>query len=155
MNGLFLLFPLDLSVNCTEATSSSSIVPQKKKRPSVNSTYLWHLRLGHVNVDRINRLVKDGPLIFLKIESYPVYQSCLQGKMTKKPFPKKAARATELLELIHSDVCGPMSIPVRGGFEYFITFIDDCSRFGYIYLMHHKSESFEKFKEFKAELENN
>lgn len=119
----------------------------------MNSTDLWHLRLRHVNVDRINRLVKDGPLIFLKIESYPVCQSCPQRKMTKMPFPKKAARATEMLELIHSDVCGPMIIPARGGFEYFITFTDDCSRFEYIYLMRHKFESFEKFKEFKAEVE--
>ena len=47
-----------------------------------------------------------------------------------------------------------MSTSARGGYKYFITFIDDYSRYGYIYLMHHKSETFEKFKEFKAEVEN-
>ena len=46
-----------------------------------------------------------------------------------------------------------MTIQARGGFEYFITFIDDYSRYGYIYLMHRKSEAFEKFKEYKAETE--
>ena len=52
--------------------------------------------------------------------------------------------------MVHSDLCDPMNIQARGGFEYFITFIDDYSRYGYIYFMHHKSECFEKFKVFKA-----
>ena len=47
-----------------------------------------------------------------------------------------------------------MSIQERGGYEYFITFTDDYSRFGYVYLMKWKSEAFEKFKEFRAEVEN-
>ena len=55
---------------------------------------------------------------------------------------------------MHSDVCGPMSIQARGGYEYFITFTDDYSRFGYVYLMKWKFETFEKFKEFRAEVEN-
>ena len=63
-------------------------------------------------------------------------------------------RVQDLLELIHSDVCGPMPIQARGGYEYFITFTDDCFRFGYVYLMKWKSEAFEKFKEFRAEVEN-
>ena len=59
-----------------------------------------------------------------------------------------------MLELVHSDVYGPMSIQERGGYEYFITLTDDYSRFGYVYLMKWKSEAFEKFKEFRAEVEN-
>jgi hypothetical protein len=55
---------------------------------------------------------------------------------------------SDLLGLVHSDVYGPMSSITRGGFQCFITFTDDFSRYGYIYLMEHKSESFEKFKEF-------
>jgi len=74
--------------------------------------------------------------------------------MTKAPFTKIGERTNELLALIHTDVCGPMSICVRGGFSYFITFTDDFSRYGYVYLMRHKYESFEKFKEFKSEVEN-
>ena len=56
--------------------------------------------------------------------------------------------------LIHSDVYGPFSSTARGGFQYFITFIDDFSRYAYVYLMKHKSESFEKFKVFKNEVQN-
>ena len=58
-----------------------------------------------------------------------------------------------MLELIHSDVCGPMLIQARSGSFYFITFTDDFSRFGWVYLMRYKSEAFEKFKEFKNEVE--
>jgi hypothetical protein len=68
--------------------------------------------------------------------------------MTKAPFTSQSERARDLLGLVHSDVCGPMSSVAKGSFQYFITFTDDFSRYGYIYLMRHKSESFEKFKEF-------
>ncbi|KAK8600793.1 hypothetical protein V6N12_050641 [Hibiscus sabdariffa] len=59
-----------------------------------------------------------------------------------------------LLGLIHSDVCGPMNTQARGGFQYFITFTDDFSRNGYIYLMRRKSESLERFNEFKNKVQN-
>ncbi|KAK8667495.1 hypothetical protein V6N13_007644 [Hibiscus sabdariffa] len=72
--------------------------------------------------------------------------------MTKAPFSGKGERASDLLGLIHSDVCGPMNTQARGGFQYFITFTDDFSRYGYIYLMRHKSEALERFKEFKNKL---
>ena len=74
--------------------------------------------------------------------------------MTRSPFTDRGERAGDLLGLIHTDVCGPMSTVARKGFRYFITFTDDYSRFGYVYLMRHKSDSFDKFKEFKAEVEN-
>ena len=58
------------------------------------------------------------------------------------------------MEIIHTDVCGPMNVEARGGYHYFLTFTDDLSRYEYIYLMKHKSETFEKFKEFQSEVEN-
>ncbi|KAK1667045.1 hypothetical protein QYE76_055204 [Lolium multiflorum] len=81
-------------------------------------------------------------------------EACLMGKMTKTPFSGMMERATDLLEIIHTDVCGPMSVASRGGYRYVLTFTDDLSRYGYIYLMKHKSETFEKFKEFQSEVEN-
>jgi transposase InsO family protein len=74
--------------------------------------------------------------------------------MTKAPFNKYNERATELLALVHTDVCGPFGTSARGQYSYFITFTDDFSRYGYVYLMRHKSESLEKFKEFQNEVEN-
>src|SRR5215216_3308939 len=75
------------------------------------------------------------------------------GKMTKTPFSRTMEQANDLLEIIHTDVCGSMSVEARSGYRYFVTFTDDLSRYGYIYLMKHKSETFEKFKEFQSEVE--
>ena len=71
-----------------------------------------------------------------------------------RPFKAKIYRAKEVLDLVHTDLCGPMSTGARGAYEYFITFIDDYSRYIYIYLMCHKSEAFDKFKEYKTEVDN-
>ena len=68
----------------------------------------------------------------------------LMGKITKTPFFEIMERANDLLEIIHTDVCGPMSLEARGGYLYFQTFTDDLRRYGHIYLMKHKSETFEK-----------
>ena len=65
----------------------------------------------------------------------------------------KCNRSKDILELFHTDVCGPLNVRARGDFEYFITFIDDYSRYGYVYLLHHKFKIFEKFKEFWAKVE--
>ena len=67
-----------------------------------------------------------------------------RGQMTKTPFFGTMEQATDLLEIIHIDVCNPMSVEARGGYNYFLTFTDDLSRYGCIYLMKHKSETFEK-----------
>ena len=73
--------------------------------------------------------------------------------MTKRPITTKGLRAEEPLELIHSEVCRPFATQAKGGYEYYVTFIDDYSRYGDVYLMRWKSETFKKFKEFRAEAE--
>ena len=121
------------------------------KRCKVNNdsaTYLWHCRLGHIGVKRMKKLHTDGLLEPLDHESLGTCEPCLMGKMTKTPFSETMKRATDLLEIIHTDVCGPMNIKSCSRYHYFLTFTDDLSRYGYIYLMKHKSEIFEKFKEF-------
>jgi len=96
----------------------------------------------------MKKLHADGLLESLDYESFDTCEPCLMGKMTKTPFSGTMERATNLLEIIHTDVCGPMNVEARGGYRCFLTFRDDLSRYGYIYLMKHKSEIFEKFKEF-------
>ncbi|KAL0334387.1 UNVERIFIED_CONTAM: Retrovirus-related Pol polyprotein from transposon TNT 1-94, partial [Sesamum angustifolium] len=73
--------------------------------------------------------------------------------MTKKPFVRQSRLVSDLLDLIYSDVCGP-DTQARSGFTYFITFTDDHLRYDYVYLVKRKSKAFEKFKEFKLEIEN-
>ena len=123
-------------------------LPTQRKEPSSNP-----IRLGYINLNRINKLVKEGILGDLVFQPMEVCESCLEGKMTKRPFPAKGNKTNTLLELVHTDVCGPINIRARGGYQYFITFTDDHSRYGYVYLMQHKSEAFEKFKEFRDEVE--
>ena len=91
-----------------------------------------------------------GLLESLDYESVDACETCLMGKMTKTPFSETMERATDLLEIIHTDVCGPMNIEARGRYRYFLTFTNDLSKYGYIYLMKHKSKTFEKFKEFRV-----
>ena len=86
-------------------------------------------------------------------ESLGTCESCLMGKMTKTSFSGHGDRTNELLGLVHTDVCSPMTTHARGGYSYFITFTDDLSRFGYVYLMKHKSEVFDKFKEYQSMVE--
>ena len=98
---------------------------------------------------------EETPCIWtLDYDSLGTCEPCLMGKMTKTPFSGTMEQATNLLEIIHTDVCDPMSVDAHGKYHYFLTFTDDLSRFGYIYLMKHKSETFEKFKEFQSEVEN-
>ena len=125
----------------------------KRIKPNeLNPSYLWHCRLGHINEKRISKLQRDGVLESFYWESYDHCEACLLGKMIKTPFTKVGERASDLLGLIHTDVCGPMKSSARDGSRYFITFTDDFSRYGYVYLMTHKSESLEKFREFKNEV---
>ena len=97
------------------------------------------MRLGHIGVKRLTQLVRNILIHDLTIESYPTCESCIQGKMTKAPFSGVGHRATNLLELIYSDICGPLSRIAHSGYSYFVTFTDDLSRYGYVYLMRHKS----------------
>ena len=123
-----------------------NINAKRLKSESMNSSYLWHCRLGHISDKRVSKLHKQGDLGLFDYESYGTCESCLRGKMSKTPFNKKGERATETLELIHLDVCGPMSTLARGGYLYFLTFIDDYSRYGYVYMMKYKFETFKSLK---------
>ena len=119
----------------------------------VDSSYsLWHERLGHVNHKVLQSMSKNGLISFGGIvkEKCEIYA---QAKITRLPFPK-AERNSQLLELVHSDVCELNGILTRGGNRYFITFIDDCSRFVHVFLMKTKDEAFYMFKTYKTLVKN-
>src|SRR3954466_15232400 len=146
-SGLFLM-------NLDSSDTHIHNIDAKRIKLNNDSTYMWHYRLGHIGMKHMKKLHSDGLLESLDFESLDRCEACLMGKMTKTPFTSVMERATEFLEIIHTDVCGPMSIASRGGYLYVLTFTDDLSRYGYIYFMKHKSETFEKFKEFQSEVEN-
>ena len=94
---------------------------------------------------------KDGLIPAFDMETEKC-KTCMLTKITKKPF-QGVKRETELLELIHSDLCDLHATPSVGNKKYFVTCIDDASRFCYVYLLHTKDEALDKFKVFKTEVE--
>ena len=118
----------------------------------VNSSLMWHARLEHLNFKYMKYMSKHG-LISYKQDMHDKCEICIESKIRKKPFPS-TNRDSQLLELIHSDVCELNGILTRGGKCYFITFIDDFSRCTYVYLMRNKDETFDTFKKYKTEVEN-
>ena len=82
-----------------------------------------------------------------------VCKGCALGKNVKKPYSSSSRRSKGILDLIHSDICGPMTAPSLGGCLYYVIFIDDHSRKTWIYFMKAKSETFAKFQEFKTFIE--
>nr|GEV05727.1 hypothetical protein [Tanacetum cinerariifolium] len=129
-------------------------VSTKRAKHNLDSTYLWHYCLAHISKKRIKKLQQERLLKLTDDESFDQCVSCLSGKMTRKSFPHRLERVTDLLGIIRTDVCGPLRHVLRQGASYFITFTDDYSRYDYVYLLKHKHEVFEMFKVFKNEVEN-
>ena len=101
--------------------SDTHIHDIEAKRFKVNNnsaTYLWHCRLGHIGV-RMKKLQANGILESLDYESLGACEPCLMGKMTKTLFSGTMEQATDLLEIIHTDVCDPMSVDARAGIVIF------------------------------------
>lgn len=117
---------------------------------------LWHLRYGHLNVNGLKLLNQKEMVIGLPhISEFEFCEGCVYGKQSRNSFPVgKSWRASECLELVHADLCGPMQTESLGGSKYFLLFTDDYSRMSWIYFLKFKSETFENFKKFKALVEN-
>nr|KAJ0213750.1 hypothetical protein LSAT_V11C400160130 [Lactuca sativa] len=146
------LYMLDIVTSYNETLHVDSR-GTKRKLNNENSATLWHKRLGHISKMRIDRLVSDGVLSNLNFTDLKISAECIKGKQTKTK-RLDATRSLDVLELIHTDICGPFPSASWNGQQYFISFIDDYSRYGYLYLIHEKSQSLEVFKSFKLEVEN-
>jgi transposase InsO family protein len=120
-----------------------------------NPCELWYRRLAHINYKALPYVSKAVTgLPELKVDHEGVCNGCAQGKNIKNPFSKKDSKAEGVLELIHSDVCGPMPSSSISGYVYYVFFIDDYSCKTWVYFLKSKDEVFSKFKEFKALIEN-
>lgn len=128
------LYILNLNLNQTEFCSEANLVK------TINEKDLWHKRMGHSS----------------KYPSTSICEVCLEAKQTRKPFKKLSdeRKAKNTLECISSDVCGPLNPRSRDGKKYFFSFIDHYSHFSVVYFMQNKSETFQKFREHIAMVEN-
>ena len=125
----------------------------KLKSPSMNSYSLCHKRLGHISKKRIDQLVLEKFIRSFGVKDIEKCVSYIKEKNTHTK-GKRSSRVTNLLQLIHTDICGPFPTELENEEQYFITFTDDYSRYGYIFLINEKLESLDTFKIYKADVEN-
>ena len=117
---------------------------------SYSLSELWHCRFSHLHyraLPTLREMVSGIP--DLPDEHEGVCKGCALGKNCKHSFPSSNRRSKGILDLVHSDICGPMSVPSLGGYLYFAPFIDDFSRRTWIYFLKNKDEVYSKFQEFK------
>jgi hypothetical protein len=119
-----------------------------------NETNIWHSRLCHNNFGCITRLAGLNLISKFDLVKGSKCHVCVESKQPRKPHKTAAMRDLVPLELIHFDVCEMNGELTKGGKRYFITFIDDCTRFCYVYLLKTKYEALHYFKIYKAKVEN-
>lgn len=131
-----------------------SLVNQALVHIEISPYELWHRRVGHLHykiLPTLNSIVNG--ILNLKEEHEDVCKGCALGKIAKKPFGHSTSRAQEILDLLHSNVCVPVT-KYLGGQLYYVTFIYYHSRKTWVYLLKSKDEVFSKFQEFTAEVGN-
>ena len=119
---------------------------------------LWQCWLCHQHLAGVKKLLSGNLVTGFRLDSQAdpdlVCEACKAGKMHANPFPISHSRASKPLQLVHSDIHGPVKVPTHQGYRYWVTFIDDFSCFKAVYLLKQKSETFAAFKQFKAWAEN-
>ena len=137
-------------LDCEPLSSERATVASEQGR----DLDLWHQRLGHLGRQRLQETISKQLVKGLdasKTAKLSFCEGCIEGKMHRKSFkPVGEICSTEKLQLVHSDVCGPMSTESIGGKKYFVTFTGDYSRCCSVYFMSDKSEVLQKFKDFEA-----
>ena len=126
------------------------------KKPESKQS-IWHGRFGHLRVRNLQKLARDNMINGFDFDTssdLTFCEACVSGKHHKSQFPKGTSnRSTEPLGLIHSDICGKLNSKSLGGAEYFLTFVDDKTRYVWVYFLKHKDEAFQRFVEWKALVE--
>lgn len=123
---------------------------------SEHNLRVWHERLGHVDKRAIRELVKKGLVhgVTMTNTNDFVCEMCRLGKAHRMPFKAREKVSTKPGEIIHTDVCGPMSVETPGGAKYFLTFKDDATGYRHVYFLRHKAEVAEKFRVFEKSIAN-
>ena len=119
-----------------------------------------HRRYGHISITSLERLSKNGMVSGLLIDqsSKPsiTCEACIQAKQAHKPFPKEAEHKSEIPgERIMSDVWGPARVESIGRWKWYISFVDDCTRFSTILFLKHKGEATTRIKDHITKIERN
>ena len=133
-------------------------VPMSPKH-SNKTLHFGTVVLHHIGADGLTHLINKGLVDGLHLNSLdpldPICEPCIHGKQHRDPFPKHSeTRSDKLLGLIHSDIHGPLPVRTHSGYRYWMTFVDDKSRYLTIFALKSKDQAFDAFKQFKALAEN-
>ncbi|KAK9017697.1 hypothetical protein V6N11_000703 [Hibiscus sabdariffa] len=139
------LFVIETQLNENKVSTSTYIV---------ETVDMWHARLGHMNIHSLKKMMKMNILPKLDITNFNKCEICVEAKHAKPHFKSVSNRKTELLELIHTDLADFRNTESKGGKHYYITFVDDFSRYTKVYLLRTKDEAEKFFLIYKAEVEN-
>ncbi|PKU65364.1 Retrovirus-related Pol polyprotein from transposon TNT 1-94 [Dendrobium catenatum] len=119
--------------------------PHAALTSTTNSSIPWHSRLGHPGQETLSVLARQFSDLITVKQSIPC-DSCNKAKSHKIVFNKNTTVTSKPFDLIHTDVWGPASLTSSDGFRYYIIFIDDHTRFSWIYFLHTKQEALANFK---------
>jgi len=116
----------------------------------------WHQRYGHLNINDLKKMkteeMVDGMNFMTKSNEFKC-EVCVKCKIHVQPFKNSVHREREVLNLVHSDICGPMTVESLGGAKYFVTFTDDCTGYTETTMLHNRSDVLEAFKDYKRKVE--
>lgn len=143
---LYALLGMTITDNAAIGISKSSNLS--------DCTKLWHMRLGHMSEKGLTLLGKEGLLKNLEKPCMDFCEHCVYGKAHRVKFTTSKHKSRRLLDYVHTDVWGPAKVASKGGSRYFVSFIDDYSRYAWVYFLKHKNEVFETFKRWRAMVEN-
>lgn len=152
-----LLVEVTRSTNRLYKTPMEVYIPKCFQIESEDPTWSWHARLGHVSFGVMKTMVDKEMVTGMPktIQDKQVCGVCQVGKQARSPFPNQSQfRAKKLLELVHGDLCGPITPPTPSHKRYIFVLIDDFSRYMWTMLLKEKSEALERFKDFKEYVEN-
>ncbi|KAL3677349.1 hypothetical protein R1sor_027297 [Riccia sorocarpa] len=144
-------------INTGQYPATCNAVLSVESRPSLELAHLWHKRFGHLSYSALHHLSSKQLASGLPTlpEVTTICEGCTMGKQVTESYPKQSEhRSQSKLEVIHSDICGPLPTPSLGGGRYFATFTDDFSRKTWIFILKTKGEVFQTFVNFKTLMEN-
>jgi histone deacetylase 1/2 len=135
---------------------SSPSLPSSSSRQGLSGVKLsvdhWHRRLGHRQISVVESVLRTNNIACARPHEPSVCDACQQAKIHKLPFARSLHSTKAPLELVHSDVWGP-AVKSVGGFRYYVSFVDDFTRFSWIYLLKRKSNVESAFYSFQAYVE--
>ena len=143
------MFPVDNLCLPLVAPISVAVAAVVSLTPSLT---LWHVRLGHASSSRVQQLASRGLLGSVSTKNFDCV-SCQLGKQPALPFNSSESISTDIFDLIHSDVWLPSPVSSIGGSRYFVVFIDDYSRYSWIFHMKNHSELLQVYSNFAKMVE--